>query len=491
VAHATLVLVLVAAVVCAKPIDTHSGFLADLTSVAEGNAHHGYDTGAEAAELWSLGSPTAADAALVGGRGESMQQLQSENTRAGAQGVVAHSFKDTTKREGTAISLALNRKLAVLPESQECMCAHEGGGGWDVVTAARAQVLKEEGEGSASDLKKDADECPCRSALVGAVTQVLQEKLEKLTQELGSSTSAALALQRALVSMRLPDELAGELTKELDQSLAKKARKKTGVTKAKKEKAAPSKEAEPAADAEDKEPEAINIIVNNNMGDSSYNVTFSDVVNQSLPYFYAYKYPPAYIAGGQAPFATPAPYAWEGGKESPPMNVIVNVNNYIMPKNDDPWGIPCSTARCFQMRASGKIQLHAASQTQAAAHNVKNRTPATAAAERAAAPMVTKRSAQVVAKQRALAKKLASAVDALQDIGCRAISTLSHAAQNQPNTLPRKSPWMSSASALLTLLARSRVSLAAKPQQSANSVDAHTRAHLQARAHTHSMRRLT
>jgi len=249
--------------------------------------------------------------------------------------------------------------------------------------------------------------------LVGAVTQVLQEKLEVLTQVLGSSTSAALVLQRALVLMHLPDALAGELTKELDQSLAKRAKRKTGFTKAKKKQAETEAvdEDTPAAANEEDEPDVINVIVNNKMEDSSYNVTFSDVVNHSLPYFYAYKYPPAYIAGGQAPFATPTPYAYEGGKESP-MNVIVNVNNYIMPKNEDTWGTPCSTARCFQMHAAGNMQLHASNMQ----HATGKLEPRQAAVTPAVTPAAAECKAQVAVRQRALAKKLASVVDALKDI---------------------------------------------------------------------------
>ena len=147
------------------------------------------------------------------------------------------------------------------------------------------------------------------------------------------------------------------------------------------------------------------------MEDSSYNVTFSDVVNHSLPYFYAYKYPPAYIAGGQAPFATPTPYAYEGGKESP-MNVIVNVNNYIMPKNEDTWGSPCSTARCFQMHAAGNMQLHASNMQ----HATGKLEPRQAAVTPAVTPAAAECKAQVAVRQRALAKKLASVVDALKDI---------------------------------------------------------------------------
>jgi hypothetical protein len=341
----TLLLVFLVSAASAKPTNS-GGFISDLTSVAEGDAHKGYDSGQEAAELWTLGAPEAAGAALA--RVHSLQQLQREDRTVDAQGTAARLAKEKSKHEGTAISLALNKKLTVLPASEECKCANKNG--WAVVTAARAQVLKEEGGASAEEITKAADECPCRSALVSAVTQVLQEKLEKLTQELGSKTSAALALQRALVSMRLPDALAGELTRELDQSLAGKALEKTGVAPAA---AAPPAQASAAAPgaatpgAQEK-PEAINVIVNNNMGDGIANVTFSDVVNQSLPYFYGYRYPSAYIKGGQAPFNSPQPYKWEGGGGEEGMNVFVNVNNYIMPQN-----AACVTTRCFLMHAPG------------------------------------------------------------------------------------------------------------------------------------------
>jgi hypothetical protein len=348
------VLLLVAAA-GAKPLRS-SGFEADLASIAEDDTHHGYAAGKEAAELFSLGSSSEAGYALYAGN--SLAQLRSDDRRTQAQVASARAAVDRSQHEGSAISLALNRKLAVLPESEECKCAHRNG--WAVVTAARAQVLKEEAGASADAIKSAADECPCRSALVSAVTQVLQEKLETLTEELGSRTSAALALQRALVSMRLPDALAGELTRELDQSLAKVAKKKTGVeAEPMKEPAGTKDEAKagPAAKgpADAAGPDAINVIVNNNMGDSSYNVTFSDVLNQSLPYFYGYKYPPAFVKGGQAPFnQPPAPYPWEGGEGGDKgMAVVVNVNNYILPKYEDPWGTPCLTAHCFQTRASG------------------------------------------------------------------------------------------------------------------------------------------
>ena len=348
---------LLAAAAKAKPLRS-SGFEADLASIAEDDTHHGYAAGKEAAELFrlSLSSSSAAGNALYAG--QSLAQLRNENRRARAQVASARAAVDRSQHEGSAISLALNRKLAVMPESEECKCAHRNG--WAVVTAARAQVLKEEAGAPADAIKSAADECPCRSALVSAVTQVLQEKLETLTEELGSRTSAALALQRALVSMRLPDALAGELTRELDQSLAKVAKKKTGVEaepmNATKDEAKAGPAATGPADAAGPDasagPDAINVIVNNNMGDSSYNVTFSDVLNQSLPYFYDYKYPPAYVKGGQAPFnQPPAPYPWEGGDKG--MAVVVNVNNYILPKYEDPWGTPCLTAHCFQTRASG------------------------------------------------------------------------------------------------------------------------------------------
>jgi hypothetical protein len=402
--RALLVAVLLAAGVgAAKPGGGGGGFLADLSAVAEGNTHHGYDSGKEAAELWRLGDPSAAGAALSAGR--TLQQLQGEARHAEVQTADARSAQDKTEREGSAISLALNRKLAVLPENSECTCAHKNG--WAVVTAARAQVLKEEGYSGGGDVKKQADECPCRSALVGAVTEVLQDKLEKLTEELGSSTSAALALQRALVSMRLPDALAGELTKELDQSLAKKAKKKAGVEKTKEE-ADPGSEGKEIKTEEgkaEKEPEAINVIVNNNLGDGGYNVTTSEIVNQSLPYFYGYKYPAAYIQGGQAPFNAPRPYPWESGKESP-MNLIVNVNNYILPKEG------CYTTRCFRMRAD-KAQLRALKTKRAARHLERSAVSTTAATAAAGSRPDGHESAQ----QQVLEKKLSSAVDALQKIG--------------------------------------------------------------------------
>jgi len=412
---AAAVLLLASAVRCAKP--RSSGFAADLASVAEGDAHHGYAAGAEAAELFSLGSPAAAGAALSSGH--SLAQLRGEDRRARAQSVSARAAIERSQHEGSAISLALNRKLAVLPESEECKCARHNG--WTVVAAARAQVLREEAgsDAPAGALKDAADECPCRSALVSAVTQVLQEKLETLTEELGSRTSAALALQRALVSMRLPDALAGELTHELDQSLAKRAKKKTGVEegKAGNEPAAPASGAEEvsaaAGPAGAAEPDAINVIVNNNMGDSSYNVTFSDALNQSLPYFYGYKYPPAYVRGGQVPFDQPAePYPWEGGDQKEGMNVIVNVNNYIIPKYEDPWGTPCHTSHCVQMRASGQTQLRA-SKSRAAARQLQHAAAAAVLLPHGA----VKRNAKESSRQRALEKKLDDAVEALRRVG--------------------------------------------------------------------------
>ena len=389
---------------CADSRVHPSGFLADLSAVAEDNTHHGYDSGKEAAELWSLGAPSAA-ATAVFPPGRSLQQLQGEARRVRAQSADAKSAKDKTEQEGSAISLALNRKLAVLPESSECSCAHKNA--WAIVTAARAQVLKEEGgEAAGGDVKAQADECPCRSALVGAVTQVLQEKLETLTEELGSSTSAALALQRALVSMRLPDALAGELTKELDRSLAKKAKKKTGVEKhAKEAKSEPADNAAPEAKPEVKqaeEPEAINVIVNNNMGDQNYNVTTSEAVNQSLPYFYGYRYPQAFVRGGQAPFKPPATFPWRSGKEEGGMNLIVNVNNYIMPKGG------CYSTRCFQMRAD-KAQLRAL-KTKKAIHQLKRSASAASVASRVSAQKQR-------TQERVLQDRLNSAVNMLQKIG--------------------------------------------------------------------------
>ena len=229
---ASVLVALVCAAACsAEPVRATargSGFRADLASVAEGDLNHGYDAGQVAGELWRLGGGSGG-APADGAGGHSLQRLRGESVHARAQSVAARAARHATMNENAALSLALNRQLVTLPARQECACAH--GSGWGVVRAARAQLQDEGGEQSrpAAPLAGDvgAGGCPCRSALVAAVTRVLQHKLASLTEELGSRTSAALAMQRALVSMRLPEQLAGQLTYSLDASLAEQVHNHT------------------------------------------------------------------------------------------------------------------------------------------------------------------------------------------------------------------------------------------------------------------------
>ena len=107
---AAAVLLLASAVRCAKP--RSSGFAADLASVAEGDAHHGYAAGAEAAELFSLGSPAAAGAALSSGH--SLAQLRGEDRRARAQSVSARAAIERSQHEGSAED---ERAFCMVPRS--------------------------------------------------------------------------------------------------------------------------------------------------------------------------------------------------------------------------------------------------------------------------------------------------------------------------------------------------------------------------------------
>ena len=224
--QATVLVALACAAACrAEPVRATargSGFRADLASVAEGDLNHGYDAGQVARELWRLFGGGSGGALAGGAGGHALQRLRGESVHASAQSVAARAARHATLSENAALSLELNRQLVALPARQECACAH--GSGWGVVRTARAQLQDEGGEQSGPTAPRaggvGAGGCPCKSGLVAAVTRVLQHKLASLTEELGSRTSAALAMQRALVSMRLPEQLAGQLTYSLDASLA-------------------------------------------------------------------------------------------------------------------------------------------------------------------------------------------------------------------------------------------------------------------------------
>ncbi|EKX44882.1 hypothetical protein GUITHDRAFT_109302 [Guillardia theta CCMP2712] len=228
---------------------------------------------------------------------------------------------EKSRMQRDAIAQDLDERLVQDPNALQCKCNHAAR--WAIVKKAKQVLLKEEGAPDSADASEG---CPCKSTLVQAVTKVLEQKLSLLEQQLGSRTSAELAMQRALVAMRLPKFLAGDLAKELDQKLAAKA--KLSHASASEPDENEGEEDEEAKGSDVDVPE-INVVVNNNMDgeemqeESQGNSTFN---HDYHPYFHAYKYPPSYIQGDQEHTSSgKRPYIGRN------YNIVVNVNNFLEP----------------------------------------------------------------------------------------------------------------------------------------------------------------
>lgn len=305
-----ILLALLVAVAAAAP---------DVDSVVQA-ASTGPVSAQEAEELWKIdvGGKMALqaphDALRKGPKHlELMTGLESEAKKAAGGALAARNAKAASQLESDALSFGMNQKLAALPAAAGCHCGKQGG--WGVVDAARKIVLGEERDAPGADpvttgkstrpsALTAADNCPCRSSVVSAVTSVLEEKLSSLTRELGSRTSAALALRRALVSMRLPRELAAGLTDDLNRELRQTYEEGSDL----------GETIGGAVPSEDGSGDA--------GGDGGGRVPVEVVVNQA-PYFYGE--PGEYVTGGQAPFVRASEERQGKG-----VKVVLNIENQIM-----------------------------------------------------------------------------------------------------------------------------------------------------------------
>eukprot|EP00960_Hanusia_phi_P074033 768137-Hanusia_phi.AAC.19 len=265
---------------------------------------------------------------------DALQTLRRQSKNADKLLSQSQTEAEKSRMQRDAIAQDLDERLVQDPTALTCKCSHSAR--WAIVKKAKQELLKEEGTADSVDVSNG---CPCKSTLVGAVTKVLEQKLSLLEKQLGSRTSAELAMQRALVAMRLPKFLAGDLAKELDQKLAAKAKLNHVKTDDKTE--AEGEEDEDAEGSRGDVPD-INVVVNNNLDGEEIqqgnqgNMTFN---HDFHPYFHAYKYPPSYIQGEQEHSSLgKRPYIRRN------YNIVVNVNNFLEPGSRHPLctSIPCS-----------------------------------------------------------------------------------------------------------------------------------------------------
>lgn len=280
----------------AYPVKAAKGQHGDILADAAAAGHH---SASVVGELWSLGSD--GDDEVQKAATNSGTELDAQRHAVLQKLKLASDFKRRAQLDGDAISYGLDQKLVSLPP---CKCGKENG--WAIVKKARAQVLAEEGEPAS------ATDCPCGPSVVGAVTDVLEQKLQRLQMELGSKTAASLALRKALVAMRLPTMLSQDLVQELDSldGLGDKPNA-TGAAG--------------CADCDEQgSGEAgggIHVTVNTNIP-NGLQEEYEANMTSTQPYFNSYQYPASYLA---RPARTTVDEDGTGVHKH--VNVVVNVNN--------------------------------------------------------------------------------------------------------------------------------------------------------------------